>query len=386
MVVSATNTGGNTTATSTQTATILYATPVNTVLPAITGTPYAGQLLTSSTGTWTGGGIAYTYQWRQCNAAGEACTNISGATSSTYTAVAGDSGHTIRVIVTATNTGGATPATSAQTTLVGSGVPVNTTLPTITGTAQQGQTLTASTGIWNYTPTGYTYQWQDCNSAGEACAAITGATAATYTLAETDVGKTIRVVVTATNSFGSTPATSEKTATVLYATPVNTGLPVISGTVQQGKMLSTTNGSWTGSGLSYAYQWQDCNSLGEACAAIGGATASGYTLQASDVGKTIRVVVTASNTGGATPATSEKTATVLIEAPVNTVLPLVTGTAQQGQTLSSTNGTWNNSPTGYTYQWQDCNAAGEAARRSAAPPAPPTNPSKPTSAKPSAWS
>ncbi len=274
------------------------------------------------------------YQWRQCNSAGEACTNISGATSSTYTAVAGDSGHTIRVIVTATNTGGATPATSAQTTLVGSGVPVNTALPTISGTAQQGQTLTAANGSWNYTPTGYTYQWQDCNTAGSECAAISGATSSTYKPVESDVGKTIRVVVTATNTFGSTPATSEKTATVLYATPVNTGLPVISGTVQQGKMLSTTNGSWTGSGLSYAYQWRQCNTAGEACTNISGATASGYTLQASDVGKTIRVVVTASNTGGATPATSAKTATVLIEAPVNTVLPLVTGTAQQGQTLS----------------------------------------------------
>ena len=118
--------------------------------------------------------------------------------------------------MTATNGGGSTPATSAQTqTVTGSapGAPQNTGLPTITGTAQQGQTLTASNGSWSNSPTSYAYQWQDCTSS-TSCSNITGATSSAYALQSSDVGKTIDVVVTATNGGGSTPATSAQTAGV----------------------------------------------------------------------------------------------------------------------------------------------------------------------------
>src|SRR4051812_2204031 len=91
--------------------------------------------------------------------------------------------------------------------------PTSSAAPTITGTPQVGQTLTASTGTWNSdtTPT-YTYQWQRCDTAGNACAAITGATAQTYTVTAGDENKTLRVVVTATNPTGSGSATSAQTA------------------------------------------------------------------------------------------------------------------------------------------------------------------------------
>jgi hypothetical protein len=188
--------------------------------------------------------------------------------------------------------------------------PVNVTPPTISGIAQQGQTLHASPGTWLDSPTSYSYQWQDCFSSS--CSDITNATSSSYTLQSTDVGDTVDVVVTATNAGGSASATSAQTQTVTPAPPPpppsNTAAPVISGTAQQGQTLSTSNGSWTNSPTSYAYQWQDCAS--GSCTNISGATSSTYNLQASDVGDTIDVVVKASNAGGSGSATSAQTQTV----------------------------------------------------------------------------
>jgi subtilisin family serine protease len=93
--------------------------------------------------------------------------------------------------------------------------PVNAAPPTISGTAQTGQTLSASTGSWSESPTSYAYQWQRCDATGANCASISAATAQTYTPGSADVGETLRVAVTATNSGGSSsPATSAQTAAV----------------------------------------------------------------------------------------------------------------------------------------------------------------------------
>jgi 5-hydroxyisourate hydrolase-like protein (transthyretin family) len=93
--------------------------------------------------------------------------------------------------------------------------PVKTVPPSISGNAVQGQTLTEAHGSWTNYPTSYSYQWQDCDSAGNNCSVIVGATGPTYTLSASDVGHTIRVQETASNSAGpSAPATSEPTALV----------------------------------------------------------------------------------------------------------------------------------------------------------------------------
>jgi subtilisin family serine protease len=107
-------------------------------------------------------------------------------------------------------------------------VPANTSLPTISGTPKEGEKLTATQGAWNNNPTSYTYEWQRCNGLGAACAAISGATASTYKLLNTDVASTFRVKVTAKNAGGdSVPATSAQTALVTGTAPVkNTGVDV----------------------------------------------------------------------------------------------------------------------------------------------------------------
>lgn len=81
--------------------------------------------------------------------------------------------------------------------------PVNTVAPAITGTAQEGQTLTCSTGTWTGTPTiTYAYQWKRNN------VNIGSATNSTYLLVAADVGQSIKCTVTATNGVGSANADS----------------------------------------------------------------------------------------------------------------------------------------------------------------------------------
>ena len=90
--------------------------------------------------------------------------------------------------------------------------PANTSVPTISGTTQVGQTLTADPGQWTGTqPITFAYQWERCNPV---CFPIAGATNATHVLANGDVGFTVHVVVTATNADGSATATSNDSAVV----------------------------------------------------------------------------------------------------------------------------------------------------------------------------
>jgi hypothetical protein len=98
--------------------------------------------------------------------------------------------------------------------LVGT-APTAVALPMIEGAAQAGETLTATTGSWRGTaPISFVYAWQRCDSLGANCTPIPDATAQAYTLAPDDVGSRVVVDVTATNTVGSTEATSLPTAVV----------------------------------------------------------------------------------------------------------------------------------------------------------------------------
>lgn len=87
-------------------------------------------------------------------------------------------------------------------------------VPTIAGTAAQGQTLTADRGRWSGGPEAFTYQWKRCDAAGANCADIAGATAATYVITPADAGFTLGVRAQATNPLSTLTAESPLTAVV----------------------------------------------------------------------------------------------------------------------------------------------------------------------------
>src|SRR5262249_40884906 len=105
--------------------------------------------------------------------------------------------------------------------------PSNTAPPTISGTAHQGPRPHAPPGSWSGTqPIHFAYRWQRCNASGASCANISGATNVDYTLTSADVGNTVRVVVTATNSAGMGTAASSPSAVVAAPqAPANTAPP-----------------------------------------------------------------------------------------------------------------------------------------------------------------
>jgi hypothetical protein len=315
--------------------------PVNSVLPALTGTAEVGQTLVTSNGTWTGS-PTFTYQWQRNG------VSIAGATAFNYLIVVADVGKDVTCVVRAFNSGGATLATSNALHVTSPVVvPANTVLPVITGFEVEGQTLSCSTGTWTETPSGYTYQWQRSN------VDIGGATGATHLLVGADAGTTLTCIVTASNSAGAgTPAESLATGTIAAlpgSVPVNSVAPAIVGVPTVGVLLSVTPGTWTNSPISYSYQWKRNGTN------IGGATASTYTLVTADLTANITVAETATNAVGpsASATTSAAIGPVVAapSAPASVVSPVVgTSRAAQwalrlpgatGPTAPYSNGKWN---------------------------------------------
>ena len=188
--------------------------PVNTDAPSVSGTAKEGKKLKAKAGTWTGvAPITYEYQWQHCYQSECESATGTGAKEKEYTVAAGDVGYKLRVLVTAKNSAGTREAASAETeTITGTGLaPKNTEVPKVEGEAVEGRTLTANHGKWEGTPPlSYAYQWELCNSFGEACLPIIGeaAKAPEYELGRSEVGTTLRVRVTAENSVGAAEATS----------------------------------------------------------------------------------------------------------------------------------------------------------------------------------
>lgn len=155
-------------------------------------------------------------------------------------------------------------------------------------------------------------------------------------------------------------ATATVASAATAAAPVNTAPPTIAGTLQVGQTLTTSNGAWSNSPTSFAYQWLRCNAGGKSCASVANGTQKTYTLVGGDEGKTMRVRVTATNADGSGSAESNQTTGVApatsTGGPKNTDPPTIFGMPKVGQVLVAGEGGWTGKPTAYAYQWQRCDA------------------------------
>jgi len=236
------------------------------------------------------------------------CAAIAGATSATYVLGQGDIGAHLVGAVTATNANGSATAFSPLASVIAAagsatGIPANTAPPTISGQPFVGQTLTAAPGSWTNSPFAYTYQWQRCDSGGASCSNISGATSPDYEVAGADKASTIRVQVTARNSYGTAVASSAATSPVDGPPTVQTRPAVIGFAAATGSTLEAFPGIWQGTDpTTYGYQWQRCD--GSSCSNISGATAPTYEATENDATSRLRVVVTATDSVGSASASS----------------------------------------------------------------------------------
>jgi serine protease AprX len=352
--------------------------------PTVTGLTESGSSLAATPGQWSGAQpLALRYQWKRCDPTGLACTDIAGATSPSYAASPDDIGSTLVAAVTATNDDGTASAVSVATAAVVAAPPVvqiappnAVAAPLVAGSAIAGETLSASDGVWGSgSMLTLTRQWQRCSPLGDACLDVPGATDPTYLLGPDDIGATLRIVVTATDAFGTATAASASTEPVAAAptpppdpttttdttattpdptatTPDTTTttttttpdpppeLPTIAGTAQQGEQLDAAGGE--------EYHWQRCNPVGDVCADITDANTSTYVPTADDVGSTLRVVAGA--------LASAPTDVVLPALPTNVTPPTIHGALVSGSQLDAFTGDWSSAaPLTYAYLWQRCN-------------------------------
>ncbi|WP_162138940.1 excalibur calcium-binding domain-containing protein [Gryllotalpicola ginsengisoli] len=205
----------------------------------------------------------------------------------------------------------------------------------ISGTARVGATLTAATDGWPSDAT-LAYQWFADGTA-------LPATGPTLTLAPEQLGASITVTVTGTESgYADATATSDAVGPVA-AGVLTKATPTISGTVKVGSTVTAHPGTWT-SGTAFAYQWYASS------VKISGATHQSYTIPAAYRGKTLTVHVTGTLAGYTSSTLGSKRTAAIASGTLRSIAPKISGTAKVGSTLTAIRGSWG-SGVRYSYQW-----------------------------------
>lgn len=241
-------------------ATTAWATepPASTSPPTIEGEATLDSPLKGGKGAWEGDTpLSYQWQWLRCDAEGGECEPIEGAIEPNRPVKELDLDSTLRLEVTASNKAGVTSERSVATAVVTEPeAPVNTTLPSLEGEMNVGDTLTAKVGDWSHHPWAFEFRWQLCNAEGEDCEDIEAATEQNLLVPTEAEGDRIRAVVTALNRGGENSAQTVAGATVgAMIAPANEDSPRL-GFPAETKPLTAQTGEWSGGRpLSFAYQW-----------------------------------------------------------------------------------------------------------------------------------
>ena len=277
--------------------------PYKTTQPTPT-TAAVGQTLIGTEGKWNMGTSAtnfYDQSWWRCSDARAAsdyapagCNKTSNLANA-YKVTSADNSKHLVYGTQATNSAGDNEAYSPSV-AAGLVTPANSSLPTLTADSQT-PTVSGGRGSWNYLPDSYTSQFQICSQASDptSCANASGpgSTTLSYTPVALDMGKWLRLSVTATNAAGSSTSSSQ---TLKLDPPVNTSAPSFSGSLIAGQTLNGNKGTWTGTlNATTSYQWQS-SSDGTIWADISGATSSNYTITDAVSEKYLRLKVTQAST------------------------------------------------------------------------------------------
>ncbi|GAA2105963.1 hypothetical protein [Brevibacterium salitolerans] len=260
--------------------------------PTISGTTTVGSTLTAKPGSWGPNPVSLSYQWMR---AGKAIKN---ATRSTYTLTSADAGRKLSVKVTGTKSGyTAASRTSAATGTIGKRLTA-TPVPTISGTAKVGSTLTAKAGTWKPAKVTLSYQWYRNGKA------IKEATGNKHKLVKADAGTALTVKVTGRKP-GYTTVSRKSAAKTVQKVLTSTPTPTISGTRKYGSTLTAKAGAWKPAKVTLSYQWYRNGK------AIKEATGSKHKLVKADVGTRLSVKVTGRKSGYTTVTkTSASTAKI----------------------------------------------------------------------------
>jgi hypothetical protein len=336
--------------------------------PVVSGDVAPGASIQVAPGLWRPRPTSFAYQWARCNAHARACAPIQGATSDKYAVQQADAGHSLVAIVQArvgalsraVFSVAAAPGLPAGGEQLG---PSSSAPPLVGEVLQQGGHLVGQTGAWSGSGAiAYAYQWYRCDTAGAHCSRIHRGTKLTYTPSARDVGHTLGLAVSATDSSGTATAYAGLIGPVaaLGAPVVSTGQPTLAGTPAQGQTLTVSPGGWNLTPTAVAYQWDRCNANSRLCSPIAGATASSYVPTAADLGSVLTVTVQAS-VGTATQVAFSTSTRPITAAPgpSSSAPPALSGTAQAGKQLTGTTGTWSGSGTvSYAFNWYRCDASG----------------------------
>jgi hypothetical protein len=329
--------------------------------PTISGTAIVGETLTAAPGTWSDGTATFTYVWESCDGSGS-CTAIDGAEGRTYDLVRADRGAFVRVRVTAHVGDAVESRTSGAVGPVTVAAPTALRAPSISGAAVVGATLTADPGSWSDPDATFTFAWQRCDESG-VCETIDGAVGESYDVTSDDLGSSLLVEVTASNSGGVGEADSVPTDVVVPAVPSVVTPPAVTGDMIVGSTVTVDPGTWSDPAATFTYAWLRCHGNGRgSCTTIEGVDGKNYVLTGDDVGFRIGVSVTAMNAGGSGSADSSLVGPVVAQAPPSVVtLPSVSGDAIIGSVLTADPGTWSDPAATFAYAWLRCEAGGACA-------------------------
>jgi hypothetical protein len=262
--------------------------------PQIEGTPAVEQTLTCKEGTWTGQPAPeYSFQWVVNG------SPVPSATTNKFKIGTADSGYNIACRVTGTNNSGSASALSKSVRVPGT-PPEDIEQPFISGEGRVGAQLTCERGVWaGKPPPTFSYQWYRDD------APISGASEETYVVGVGDQTHQISCIVLAANSEGSLEQESSNAVEIPLSEvkPESTAAPEIEGADRLGATDSCTTGSWDGTPApTFNYQWRRDGT------AIAAATKPSYTLVSEDQGHSLSCEVTATNSAGATSASSRSVA------------------------------------------------------------------------------